>query len=550
MGKGGTPGVAYSGPHGVADLRGLAADLRASDLLSGNVCGSRTIPRNLLPCGQLGGLGKTTGRGKQCNSYVPNRSIKEVLGYPLAKQFRELLRGEDEAARRRIDVNLDELDRVLDGARQAPLSEDDYEKLKDALHALAAMLVRPRNTEKTSAVLGKNASCGNWCRDSAGEQRFSIARTRTQWCRGVWQFAEDCDCAPEVEARGSLPGVRERQRIRAERAESAGADCRASAAGGHRLLARTVALWGMRAGFTAQEPEGVGPEKYDETAAAMIAQLKYGSGTPFYRLEQLEGQLGIPLPAATQWESCGRGGRVAQTGARRVNPAGGAGRGDTQRRHQHASVTSEHVPIGTNARACSPAASCPPGQGWKIALYFTGRQHAGENLADVLQQRAQRDEPAHSDVRRASRAMFRSCRRGWRFCWRTASPMEEDSSWKWRQTSPCECRYVLEMLGQVYGHDAEARERESDGRTSGCEFHQERSGPVMEQLHHWLEAQFAERKTEPNSGLGKAIMYLLRHWRPLTLFLRQAGAPVDNNIVERALKRAFFTGRMPCSIGR
>src|ERR1700676_4579949 len=56
-------------------------------------------------------------------------------------------------ARRRVDVNLDELDRVLDGARQAPLSETDYEKLKGALHALAAMLVRPRNTEKTSAVL-------------------------------------------------------------------------------------------------------------------------------------------------------------------------------------------------------------------------------------------------------------------------------------------------------------------------------------------------------------------------------------------------------------
>jgi transposase len=54
--------------------------------------------------------------------------------------------------------------------------------------------------------------------------------------------------------------------------------------------------------FTAQEPEGVGPEKYDETAAAMIAQLKYGSGIPFYRLERLEDQLGIPLPAATQWE--------------------------------------------------------------------------------------------------------------------------------------------------------------------------------------------------------------------------------------------------------
>jgi Domain of unknown function (DUF4338) len=36
-------------------------------------------------------MGKTTGRGKQSNSYVPNRSIKEVLGYPLTRGFRELL---------------------------------------------------------------------------------------------------------------------------------------------------------------------------------------------------------------------------------------------------------------------------------------------------------------------------------------------------------------------------------------------------------------------------------------------------------------------------
>jgi hypothetical protein len=64
------------------------------------------------------------------------------------------------SARRRIDVNLDELDRVLDGARQAPLSEADYEKVKDALHAMAAMLVRPRNTEKTTAVLEEAEGSG------------------------------------------------------------------------------------------------------------------------------------------------------------------------------------------------------------------------------------------------------------------------------------------------------------------------------------------------------------------------------------------------------
>src|SRR5205823_6639907 len=54
--------------------------------------------------------------------------------------------------------------------------------------------------------------------------------------------------------------------------------------------------------FTAPEPAGVGPEKYDETAAAMLAQLKYGSGAPFQRIEHLEQRLGVPLPVATQWE--------------------------------------------------------------------------------------------------------------------------------------------------------------------------------------------------------------------------------------------------------
>jgi hypothetical protein len=56
---------------------------------------------------------------------------------------------------RRIEVNLEELDRVLDGARRAPLSEEDHHKLREALHAMAAMLVRPRSTEKTSSVVGK-----------------------------------------------------------------------------------------------------------------------------------------------------------------------------------------------------------------------------------------------------------------------------------------------------------------------------------------------------------------------------------------------------------
>jgi transposase len=104
---------------------------------------------------------------------------------------------------------------------------------------------------------------------------------------------------------------------------------------------------------------------------------------------------------------------------------------------------------------------------------------------------------------------------------------------------PAECQYVLEMLGQVYGFEAHTVER---GLTPAerLAFHQQHSGPIMEALHVWLETQLAEKKTEPNSGLGKAISYLLRHWRGLTLFLRKAAAPLDNNRVERALKRAIL----------
>ena len=98
---------------------------------------------------------------------------------------------------------------------------------------------------------------------------------------------------------------------------------------------------------------------------------------------------------------------------------------------------------------------------------------------------------------------------------------------------------MLEALRGVYRNDASAREQELSPEER-LRFHQEHSGPLMKQLHEWMETQFAEHKTEPNSGLGKAISYLLNHWAKLTLFLRQAGAPIDNIVVERALKKAIL----------
>ena len=62
----------------------------------------------------------------------------------------------------------------------------------------------------------------------------------------------------------------------------------------------------------------------------------------------------------------------------------------------------------------------------------------------------------------------------------------------------------------------------------------------MAELKTWLTDQIEQHKVEPNSGLGEAIGYMLRHWEALSLFLRQAGAPLDNNICERALKKAIL----------
>jgi len=104
---------------------------------------------------------------------------------------------------------------------------------------------------------------------------------------------------------------------------------------------------------------------------------------------------------------------------------------------------------------------------------------------------------------------------------------------------PTECRYVLESLATVYHNDAQAKKRglSPDARLA---LHQADSEPVMKRLHAWMEAQFDDRLVEPNSGLGKAIQYALNHWDKLTRFLHEPGAPLDNNICERALKKAVL----------
>jgi transposase len=249
--------------------------------------------------------------------------------------------------------------------------------------------------------------------------------------------------------------------------------------------------------FAAKPPKGVDPEeKYDPTVGSMIALLKYGNGMPFHRQETLQGNLGIPLSDSTQWD-------IVDAQAERAEPiwkelVRQAAQGDVvhnddtgvkilelmgERARQAAlentdddtaedSAEDSAKELGPERTGMFTTGIVATGDGHKIALFLSGRQHAGENLKDVLRRRA------------------------------------------------------AELPPPIQMSDALSRNLPGELKTivANCLAHGRR--------------QFHQRRVEPNSGLGKAISYLLRHWDKLTLFLRVAGAPLDNNICERALKKA------------
>ena len=440
-------------------------------------------------------------------------------------------------SRRRIDVNVEELDRVIDEAQQAPLSEADCNKLKTALHALVESLERRRNTEKTNAVLGdqdSSAPIGEEPAEANDNKPAGHGRNGANAYRG----AEKVEVAHQSLQSGNRCPDCGRGNVYAQKEPKA----LVRIVGQAPLAATVYELERLRCNacgqiFTAEEPEGIGPEKYDETAAAMIAQLKYGSGVPFHRLEKMEELMGIPLPASTQWE-------VVEEAAALMKPAHKELiRQAAQGKVLHNDDTSMRVlrlarePSDDRTGVFTSNILAITATNHKIALYFTGSKHAGENMADVLKQRAKESPPPIQMCDALSRntpkgigveILLANCLAHGRRQFVEIAP-----------NFPDECRYVLEALGDVYHNDAMAREQALSA-ADRLKLHQKQSGPVMEQLHAWLEAQFAEKKTEPNSGLGKAITYLRRHWKGLTAFLRHAGAPLDNNICEQALKRAVL----------
>jgi transposase len=459
-----------------------------------------------------------------------------------------------------IDMDREELHQLLERAR-ASLVAEDYRKVKGMVEALTYLtdlvadqettirdlreLLFPASTEKTEAVLSNAGIKG---RSKSTEDQVGTSQTGEQQKAKV-----------PGHGRNGAAEYRHAQRVVILHATLKSGDrCPGCLKGklyeqqeprrlvrivGQAPLSVTVyELQRLRCNlcgevYSAEEPDGVGEEKYDETAAAMIAQLKYGTGVPFYRQEQLGNNLGIPLPASTQWE-------IVEEAAELIKPARDelireAARGEVLHnddthmrvlglRRAIAEEGGERTGIFTSGIVSTSA-------GRKIALFFTGRQHAGENLADVLKQRAA-ELPAPIQM---SDALSRNAPKSINVLVANCIAHGRRQFVKITPNFPEPCRQVLEALGEVYHQDRLALE----GGLSPIErlhFHQQYSQPVMNNLHQWLDAQLEENKVEPNSGLGRAIEYMLRHWQALTLFLREPGAPLDNNLVERALKKAIL----------
>jgi transposase len=420
-------------------------------------------------------------------------------------------------------------------------------------------------TEKTAAVVGRKAE-----QPEATPHTNAAAATEIVAGKPDTNESNEADTAPACKGHGrnGADAYRGAERIDVPHPSlSAGAACPACGEGtvyakapgvlvritGQPPLAATIyQLQTLRCHlcgqvFTAAAPAEAGECKYDATAGSMIGLLKYGSGLPFNRLDGLQGHREIPLPASTQWD-------LVQAVAANLAPAFDelirqAAQGDVlhnddttvkilelmgQRGRAEALASAEREDV-EQRKGLYTSGVVALRDGHRVALFFSGRRHAGENLAAVLKLRAAELPPPIQMCDALSRNLPGELQTILAHCLAHARRQFVDVYDRF----PEPCRYLLEALAVVYHNDAVARERERS-LEARLQFHQQESQPTMQALHDWLTRQLEEKLAEPNSALGGAIRYMLRHWDKLTLFLRQAGAPLDNNVCERALQKAIL----------
>jgi len=282
--------------------------------------------------------------------------------------------------------------------------------------------------------------------------------------------------------------------------------------------------------------------KYDSSCASMIAILRFGNGLPHFRLEGLQASLYIPLPDATQWDIVAKAApsprAVFEELIRQAAQAPLLHSDDTPMKVlslMAARAKAEADGIKPAAKAINTSGIVAVLEQQQVVLFFTGHDHAGKNMARVLAHRAEQLQPPMqmcdalaSNVAGDFAAILCNCLTHGR---RQVVDVVEHF--------PESAGHVIEVLAKVYAHDAACR-KDHLSPEQRLAFHRAHSQPIMDGLNRWMTEQFDKRQVEPNSGLGKALNYLIKHWDALTRFLHQAGAPLDNNVCEQALKRAIL----------
>ena len=277
---------------------------------------------------------------------------------------------------------------------------------------------------------------------------------------------------------------------------------------------------------------------YDETSKTIMAMLRYGYGFPLHRMAKLQENLGIPLPASTQWDKIEEAADLIHRVFEELKKMAAQGEiihnDDTGGKILAVmKQIEEEKESGKNGRTgiFTTGIIAIVGE-YQIALFFTGRQHAGENTEDVCIAREKECSPLivmsdakSGNVPKGVDVIECKCNTHAR---RYFADIVDDF--------PHECQYVIvEVFGELYKNERETKEKKMTA-IERLEYHQKNSGPVMDDFYIWLNRQIDGNMVEPNSSLGKAIKYVLKHWENLTRFLHVEGAPIDNNICERAIK--------------
>jgi len=462
-----------------------------------------------------------------------------------------------------IELGNEELDAILERSKTAPLSDEDRELLKATVETLwwvmgelekekatmarlrKSLSITTKKTEKASEVL-KGLDDADQPAGKLAEKSGEKAKKKKRKGHGrngvdAYKGAEIIKVPHPLLKPGDLClrceegpvyGMKPRRLVRLR--------------GQTPIRATVLELERLRCNlcdaiFTAPVPAGFGKKKYDETAAAMIALLKYGSGMPWNRLERLESNLGIPLPASTQWERVERDWPILDLIRAELIRQAAQGQifynDDTTMKNLELLKKNEQIEkAGTKERTgMFTSGIVSTSEGREIALFFSGRKHAGENLADVLKQRDSELGPPIQMCDGLPRNLPKDFETLLANCLTHGRRHFVDIV----ENFPAECRYVIETLAKVYKNDAITREQKMSAEER-MHFHKEHSAGLMEDLECWMTEQLEQRKVEPNSSLGQAFSYMLKRWDKLTLFLRVPGAPLDNNICERALKKAIL----------